>query len=86
MTTTTVTLARLDRDNADKLVTTLRAAMAASYLYPEIGAAPMGGEFEVFVTTSYEFVDPDNDNAPVGDQQKALMDHLLMVLAYEAVR
>ena len=48
------------------------------------GAAPARGEFEVFLTTGYVFADDDGND--VADNEKALMDHMLYVLACEMVR
>ena len=67
--------------HAKKLVELLKDRMKNSFLKPEIGAAPRGGSFQVFVTTGYEFQDEDGE--PVADNEKALMDHMLMVLAFE---
>jgi len=83
---TTVTFGRFShQDSADRLVDTLRAAMANSFLQPcDIGAAPGGGEFEVFLTTRYVFADDDGND--VQDNEKALMNHMLYVLACELGR
>jgi hypothetical protein len=76
-----------DRDQAERLRDTLRAAMANSFLQPcEIGAAPIGGSFEVFLTTGYVFTDDDGNDLDEEANKARLADHMLYVLACELVR
>ena len=73
---TSVTLARLGgKDRAEALAARLRSALEHSYLKPEIGAAPGGGSFGVYVTTAYRF--------DAEDQEKALLDFMAGVLCHE---
>jgi len=82
---TTVTFGSYDRNQAERMRDTLRAVLANSFLQPcEVGAAPIGGSCEVFLTTRYVFADEDGND--VEDNEKALMDHMLYVLACEMVR
>lgn len=75
------------KDDAERLRDTLRAAMANSFLQPcEIGAAPIGGSFEVFLTTGYVFTDDDGKDLEPEANEKRLADHMLYVLASELVR
>lgn len=85
---TTVTFGSYcDRDQAERLRDTLRAALANSFLQPcEVGAAPAGGSFEVFLTTRYVFMDDDGTDLGPEANEKRLADHMLYVLASELVR
>lgn len=75
------------RDDADRLVDTLKAAMANSFLQPcEIGAAPAGGSFAVFLTTRYVFMDDDGNDLEGEANRAKLADHMLYVLACELVK
>jgi len=83
--TTSITITNEgSQPHAKKLVELLRDRMKNSFLQPEIGAAPQGGFFQVYVTTGYEFQDEAGN--PVDDNEKALMDHMLMVLAFEVMQ
>jgi len=82
---TTVTLGSFSRDDAERLSDTLRASMSQSFLQPcEIGAGAGGGQFSVFLTTRYVFT--DEDGADVEDNEKALLDHMVFVLACELLK
>lgn len=83
---TTVTFGSFcDKGQATDLRDALRKMLANSFLQPcEIGAAPIGGSHEVFLTTRYVFTDEDGND--VEDNEKALMNHMLYELSCELSR
>ena len=79
---TTVTFGSFCRDQATMVKESVAAAVENSFLQPcEVGAAPIGGSCEVFLTTRYVFADENGQD--VEDNEKSLMDHMLYVLACE---
>lgn len=75
------------RNQAERLRDTLRAVLVHSFLQPcEVGAAPVGGSFEVFLTTGYVFTDDEGKDLEGSDNKARLTEHLLAVMADELVR
>jgi hypothetical protein len=83
---TMVSFGMYGRETAARLRDTLRERLAYSILQPcKIGMAPMGGCFEVYLTTGYVCTD-DEGNPCEGSENKArITEHLLAIMAAEVV-
>jgi hypothetical protein len=83
MTSTTITVANFcHRARGEKVRDLLRNALKSSFINPEIGLAPAGGSFDLFVTSGYVFAGEDGET-DAEDQAGELRAFVLSCLAFE---
>ena len=83
---TMVSFGMYGRETAQKLRATLRERLAHSILQPcEIGAAPVGGCFEVYLTTGYVCTDAEGKACEGSENKARITEHLLAIMASELV-
>lgn len=79
---TTISLGNFtSREDGEIVRGLLRESLKEAFIAPDIGLAPMGGSFDLVLTTTYVFTDDEGE--PVEDNEKALLKFMLSNLTFE---